>query len=250
MISLSTTVVLFFVAVLTSIISAVTSMAGGTILLSLMSLFLPFQLLVPLHGVIQLVSNSSRTVTLFRQISWRLILPYAAGLPFGVWVAINLIRQVENKEVFHLFIAGLIFYTLFKPKSWQKIVLPVPLFFFVGLCAGFLSPLVGATGPFLSPFFLRDELDKKSLVASVSMAQTLTHLLKIPAFLSLGFNYIPHLGFIAALSVAAFVGTYLGVRLLDKVNEKLFLKIFKVVLFVIACRLVVVSLMGMSGGWG
>lgn len=230
--------ILTFVSVSTSMVSAVTGMAGGIILLSMMTLVLPHHVLIPIHGVVQLVSNSSRTFTLFRSISWRLIVPFCLGLPIGVLFSYLLIKEIHNTQIFYLLISGLIFFVLFKPRKLKSIVLPTWCFFFVGAVSGVLSLLVGATGPFLAPFFLRDDLDKEELISTKSCAQTLTHLLKIPAFLSLGFPYDEHLILIGSMTVAAVLGTFLGIKVLHRINEELFLRIFKAVLFLIACRLI------------
>lgn len=55
------TVLLFFSAVGTAAISAVVGMAGGVTLLSIMILFMPLNAAIPIHGIVQLVSN----ITLF-----------------------------------------------------------------------------------------------------------------------------------------------------------------------------------------
>ena len=78
----------------TSILSGVIGMAGGIILLSVMLLFLEPLTVIPLHGVVQLVSNSSRTWIqrehVERSIVWRYALPL---LPLG-FAAIRLSRQI------------------------------------------------------------------------------------------------------------------------------------------------------------
>jgi uncharacterized protein len=239
---LAMTMILFVVSIATSMISAVTGMAGGIVLLSFMTLILPHHVLIPLHGMVQLISNSSRAITLFKEIRWSLLLPFCIGLPFGVFLSLYIIRQIDNKEIFLLLIALLIFYSLFKPKAKTNYLLPAKLYFVVGLISGFLSLLVGATGPFLAPFFLRDDLNKRELIASKSFAQFSTHLLKIPAFLSLGFDYQAYSLLIIILSIAAITGTVIGVKVLNSIPEALFLKIFRAILFVIACRLVIVAL--------
>ena len=54
-------------ALATSMLSAIVGMAGGIILLSVMLLFLDPLVAIPLHGVIQLISNGSRTVTVVKR---------------------------------------------------------------------------------------------------------------------------------------------------------------------------------------
>ena len=41
----------------------------------------------------------------------------------------------------------------------------VPMFIYpiIGLIAGFVTIFIGATGPLIAPFFLRDDLDKEGI---------------------------------------------------------------------------------------
>jgi len=63
----------------TSLISGVLSMAGGMILMGVMSSLLSIPTAIVLHGVAQTISNGSR-VWLYREyICWSILLPYSVG---------------------------------------------------------------------------------------------------------------------------------------------------------------------------
>ncbi|MCP5464870.1 MAG: sulfite exporter TauE/SafE family protein [Deltaproteobacteria bacterium] len=230
--------ILFLLSTATSILSGTIGMAGGIVLLSLLTFVLPFELLIPIHGTAQLVSNFSRLLFLRKNINLIVLKWYMVGSVFGSLLSVLVIKSVENKEVFLLLIAGIIFYTLFKPKKLPKIQIPLWAFSFVGFGAGFLSLLVGATGPFIAPFFLRDEFSKEEIVATKAAVQCFTHFLKLPAFFYLGFAFSEHLGFIMVLSAGAIVGTKIGVSILKGLPEKQFRILFRLALFAAACRLV------------
>jgi uncharacterized membrane protein YfcA len=63
-------------------------------------------------------------------------------------------------------------------------------------------------------------------------------LAKIPVFLSLGFAYSEHWLLLTLLVVAVIGGTFLGKKLLGRISEALFLKIFQIVLAAIAVHLI------------
>jgi len=63
-------------ALATSVLSAVVGMAGGIVLLSVMLLFLDPLVAIPLHGAIQLVSNSSRSLIQREHVRWSFIGSY------------------------------------------------------------------------------------------------------------------------------------------------------------------------------
>ena len=205
-------------------------MSGGTVLLSLMTFVFPVYTLIPIHGAIQLVSNSSRCFFLRSDVIRPIFLYFLLGLPFGTFLAIKIIKSLEGPGLALLLIFLLITYTLFRPKKLPELKIPYWGFTFVGLGVGVLGPLVGATGMFLAPFFLRDDFSKNQIIATNSSVQILGHLIKIPTFIYLGFSYMDHALIILLMSIATIMGTHYGVGLLRKMNERIFRKIFRAAL--------------------
>ena len=115
---------------------------------------------------------------------------------------------------------------------------PTPLFSLVGFITGSISPLTGAVGPFLAPFMLGANLEKKELVATKAVLQTFTHSLKIIVFLSLGFDFLENLSIILAASACTIIGSKVGTSALGKLSDKRFNILFKLVLLGAAVRLI------------
>lgn len=206
-------------------------------MLSLMTFFLPFHLLIPIHGMVQLVSNSTRTWYLRKWLKSKMILPFLIGSPLGALVSTLLIKKLDSPNIPLLLIATMILYTIFKPKRLPELKLPNWAYGIIGFISGMLGILVGATGPFLAPFFIRDDLSKEEVVANKSGMQIITHATKVPAFFYLDFKYFDHMPVIAAMTLAAVLGTKYGVILLGKINERVFRIFFKSLLMVAALRI-------------
>ena len=102
-----------------------------------------------------------------------------------------------------------------------------------------LGIFVGATGPFLAPFFLRDDFDNEEVIATKAVCQTWIHLLKVPAFLALSFDYGPYAPMLAALIAAVIGGTYFGKHLLKLISKERFVFWFQLVLALLAIYLIV-----------
>ena len=213
-------------------------MGGGITLLSVLTFFLPYQLLIPIHGVVQLVSNVSRTFYLRDNIKWDFVIPFVIGAPFGFFIAYFLLTKISNPEYYFLILALFILYTIFKPKNIPHIKLKTKGWFFLGATAGLQGSLLGAIGPLTAPFFLRDDISKEEVIGTKAFQQIFIHFLKIPLFLSLSFNYFEHADYLILLSFAAVTGTFIGVKLLKKMDEKLFKILFKTILFLAAIRLI------------
>lgn len=227
---------LFICASLTSIISAVSGMGGGVVLLSILTIFLNISVIVPIHGIVQLISNSTRTWLLRDNVIKKIFLWFCLGIPIGTMIAIKIIKSIQNQEIFLIFIAILIFYSVFKPKKLPEIKLPFWCFSFIGIAVGILGPLVGATGPFIAPFFIRSDFTKEQIVATKSSVQVVGHLVKLPTFFYLGFNYFEHINLIVVLTAGALLGTHLGVKILGKIQDKSFRYIFKGALLLAGIR--------------
>lgn len=223
--------------ILTAIISGVVGMAGGVTLLSLMTFFLKFEAIVPLHGIVQLSSNMSRFFFLKKFINRKIAVFFFMGAPIGTLIAYTLITSIPSERFVLIPMAFLIFYTLFKPKKLPPLMIPIWAFAFLGVLTGFLGPLIGATGPLLAPFFLRPDLTKEEIVATKAVTQMFTHLLKIPLFIKLAFPYQEYAVPLVIMVICATVGTKLGVMLLGKVSEDLFKKIYQFALLMAGIRI-------------
>jgi uncharacterized membrane protein YfcA len=108
----------------------------------------------------------------------------------------------------------------------------------MGMAVGFLNTTVGATGPLIAPFFLDIGLSRQALVGTKAACQSLGHVAKLIVFGVAGFAYLAWLPLLALLSVMVVAGTWIGSHILDRVSERAFVIAYRVVLTLIALRLV------------
>tara|TARA_Y100000746_G_scaffold164360_1_gene141725 strand:+ start:306 stop:1052 length:747 start_codon:yes stop_codon:yes gene_type:complete len=242
-------IVLIFAAFITSSISAVLGMGGGIILLGIMAIIIPEGYkVIALHGMVQLFSNSTRTYVFRQYIKKNIIKQFFSGALIGVIISIIIIIMLINYfnvgsaneikvEVLKPFIGFFIVWYLFLkgPKKERKINSFVP----VGLVAGLSSIFIGAVGPLIAPFFLRKDLNKEHVIANKAASQMITHFTKIPLFIYFfNMNYKSELNILLPLIIAVYLGTNFGKKILSFIPEKLFKKLFKITLFIIAIRLI------------
>jgi uncharacterized membrane protein YfcA len=226
------------VSLAASALSGVIGMGGGVLLLAVMATVLAPPLVVPLHGVVQLTSNSTRAVTLLRHVDWRIVLAYCPTLIAGVFFGLQFYRESEMewfRPLIGLFVLGFLIWDRLRPKRLQ---LPLWAYLPAGFVGGVITILIGASGPYLAAFFLRDDMDKESIIATKAMVQMVGHLLKIPAFLSIQFDYFAHLDLLLPLLACAVGGTLVGTWALGKMGERIFRIFFRLVLLALALRLV------------
>ena len=104
---------------------------------------------------------------------------------------------------------------------------------------GALNTVVGATGPLIAPFFLDLGLERRALVGTKAACQTSGHLAKAVVFGVAGFAVAAFLLPLALLSAGVIAGTWIGSRILGRVSETTFVRLYRTVLSLVALRLVV-----------
>tara|TARA_B100001113_G_C20993534_1_gene571626 strand:+ start:96 stop:878 length:783 start_codon:yes stop_codon:yes gene_type:complete len=245
-------IILIISAFITSAISAVLGMGGGIILLGIMAIIIPEgYMVIALHGMIQLFSNSTRTYIFRQHIKKNVIKNFSIGALIGATISgliIFILIQFFNvdsanqikvdflKPVIGVFI---IWYLFIKGSKGLKNKKESTSFIKVGGISGISSIFIGATGPLIAPFFLNSKFKKDNIIANKAAGQMITHLTKIPLFIYFfNVSYIGEYSILLPLIAAVYIGTNLGKKILSFIPEKTFKILFKLCLSVIAVRLI------------
>jgi uncharacterized membrane protein YfcA len=233
----------------TSILSAIVGMAGGIVLLSVMLLFLDPLVAIPLHGVVQLVSNSSRTFVQRAHVQWPIIRAYSVLLIPMSFVGL-MIAQSLSPPIARLIIGGFVLVATWAPGlllmgAHPEKSNPHRRFVLLGGVVGTVNMTVGATGPLIAPFFLNLGLSRQGIVGTKAAGQALGHLVKIVVFGIAGFAFADHALPLALLCVMVIAGTWIGSTLLESVNELWFKRLFKTTLTLVAVRLLVIEIIAL-----
>ncbi len=243
-------IILIFSALITSSISAVIGMGGGIILLGIMAIIIPQgYMVIALHGVIQLFSNTTRTYIFRKHIKKNIVNKFLIGSFVGAFlsgVIIFLLVQFYEvksasdikvdflKPIIGVFI---LWYLFLKGPKKEK---DNQSFIKVGGISGLASVFVGATGPLIAPFFLNSKLTKENIIVNKAACQMITHFTKIPLFIYFfNVNYIDEYSILIPLILSVYIGTNLGKKILSFIPERIFKILFKVCLTMIALRLIV-----------
>jgi uncharacterized membrane protein YfcA len=237
--------ILAVAAFATSMLSAIVGMAGGIVLLSVMLLFLEPLVAIPLHGVVQLVSNSSRTWVQRKHVEWRIIGAYCLLLLPMSFVGLQIAESL-SPAVARLLIGVFVLIATWAPSllllgTHPERSNPRRRFVLLGGAAGMLNMTVGATGPLIAPFFLNLGLKRQGIIGTKAASQALGHLAKIAVFGIAGFAFPEYALTLTLLCAMVVAGTWVGSQALESVNELWFKRLFKTVLTLVALRLVILE---------
>ncbi|MFZ2100212.1 MAG: sulfite exporter TauE/SafE family protein [Oricola sp.] len=235
-ISLGTAALLVIASIFTSAVTAAFGVGGGVMMLVLMGLFMPVAALIPVHGVVQFGSNAGRAWHMRRSTVLPLLLPFAAGGLVGAFAGGALVTDLPEallKTVLAVFIIVL---------TWVKLPpLPgvrSPLAFGIGgAISTALTMFIGATGPLVAALMAKTFDNRQQVVANSAVAMATQHVLKVGVFGVLGFNLAPWLPLAFAMIGSGYLGTLLGAKSLERMDEARFRFWFRIGVTVLAVEL-------------
>lgn len=229
----------------TAVLSAVVGMAGGIILLAFMLLYVDPLVAVPVHGVVQLLSNGSRTWIQRVHVDWSIVGRYGLLLLPAGYLGILLALRLPP-EATKLAIGLFVLAATWRPGWLLLGAHPEKAdrdrrFLVLGGAAGFLNTIIGATGPLIAPFFLNLGLTRQALVGTKAACQSFGHLAKVALFGFIGFAFADYALLLLVMSGLVVAGTWVGSQLLERTNERTFTILFKTALTLVALRLVLLE---------
>jgi uncharacterized membrane protein YfcA len=217
---------------LTSMITASLGVGGGALLLVIMAVWLPPVAVIPVHGLIQLGSNTGRAALTWRRIDWRVIAAFAPGVLIGAGLAAWLLVELPP-AIWQLTISLFVLYLCWGPPLPKKSFGQVGIFF-ASAVTSFLSLFVGATGSLVAAFIRHIHPDRFVTVATFATAMVLQHAPKALVFGLAGFLFEEWVLFVMAMIACGFAGTWLGLRLLDRLGNRYFHRLFRLTLTLLA----------------
>jgi uncharacterized membrane protein YfcA len=220
----------------TSAITAAFGIGGGIAMLALMGLFVPVASLIPVHGAVQLGSNTGRAWHQRAFVRMDIAKPFIAGSVVGAVFGVFLVVQLPD-ALLKLILGGFILVL-----TWARIPgidrLNKAGLAVASVVLALLSMLVGATGPLVAVLLARFfQNDRKALIATSAVALTTQHLLKIVVFGLAGFAFWEWVPLVAAMILSGYVGTIYGTALLERMPEATFRKWFRIGISVLALDL-------------
>ena len=242
--------------------SALTLFSGfglGTLLMPVVAIFFPVEVAIAMTAMVHLANNLFKVALLGKKanrsvllsfgvpavvsallgalvLGWLSVVPPVLGYSaFGSHIQVSPLKLVVGMLI-------LAFVTLELSPRFASIALDRKYLPFGGVVSGFFGGLSGHQGAFRSMFLLKSRLGKEEFVATGVM---LAVMVDISRMLVYGWKMSgQHSGvewrLVVAASVSAFVGAYVGSRLLTKIT-------IRAIQVVVSVLLVVVALGLMSG---
>ena len=234
---MNATLALSAVSFLTSLLTAALGIGGGLGLLAVMPSFVPISAVVPLHGVTQLASNTSRFLIDYRRADTRRLPAYFIGACLGAGVGYFFIGYIPE-----FYLSGILggFILL---CTWTEMVKRlgrlITNFFSLAFIQTFLSLFVASVGLLSQPVLIKQGLAKNRVIVTHAMQMSVLHGLKVFAFMVAGFPFLRHWKIMLVMIVGSAAGSYFGGFCRDRIPEKLGVMALKAGITFFACKMIV-----------
>ena len=215
-------VALFLLVTFGSLLTSLTGLGGGTLILAGLLLIYPPEIALPLHSFTQFTANAIRTGLFFRVVNWKVVGAYACLILPAAWFGAELFEYF-NSSFLKILVGTLILISVIPWKFQLKSEPRTSTFIFAGALSGFLGIFVGAVGPMVTPLFNRLPLGREGNLSTKSAGQMCLQFSKIIAFGgAAGINYMAMKDNIGVLVLGSFIGVAISIPIGKKIPQKHF----------------------------
>ncbi|HET8902801.1 MAG TPA: sulfite exporter TauE/SafE family protein [Saccharospirillum sp.] len=225
---------LVFVSYITSAITAALGIGGGATLLAIMANLLPASAVIPLHGVVQLGSNTGRLTLLFRAVDWRLVLWFSIGSLIGSIAGAGASTHMPPAGL-QVAMGAFILYTAWLPPI--KLPSGKKFLSLLGVVTSFISMIVGGVAPLVFTAIKPMFAERTALVGTMAALISGQQLLKVLFFGFFGFVFTDWYLMLALMLFTGYLGTLTGRVFLERLTAEQVQPVLKAVLTVMAVRL-------------
>jgi hypothetical protein len=249
------------VSVVAFVTSGVTLFSGfglGTVLMPAFALFFSVPVAVAATAVVHLANNGFKLVLVGRQADWRVVRRFSAPAAIAAIAGAYLLsllagvpalgtyhlggRQFQVTTVKAVIGAVIIVFAWFEAsRRFERVTVPERYLALGGAVSGFFGGLSGHQGAVRAVFLLKVGLDKQAFVGTSVVSAVVVDTVRLLVYgLTLSTRRVHELpdqilGVIAAAGGSAFLGAYIGTRVLHHVT-------LRVVQMAVATMLIVVGL--------
>ncbi|MCK6585995.1 MAG: sulfite exporter TauE/SafE family protein [Polyangiaceae bacterium] len=226
------------------VLTAVLALAAGTlggvvgfgsavILLPLCNFLFGPRAAVPVLTIAALLGNLSRAGVSFREIDWKAVGLYLSGAVPAALAGSILFVKLEAQWLPALF-GGFVIASV-PARRWAKrndLTMKAKHLPVLGAAMGFLSAIVSTTGPLNAPFFLSYGLVGGAYLATEALGAAGVHITK--ALVYGRFQVAETRELVAGLAIGAcmIAGSYLGKKLVSRIEPARFIQVVEVLLIV------------------
>ncbi len=234
----------FIICIVALLVSCVTLFSGfglGTVLMPAFALFFPLPVAIAATAIVHLANNLFKVALVGRKADWGVVLRFSIPAAFAALLGASLLNGLAGLPVIETYdfagrthqvlpinmVIGLLIIVFalleFSPR-FADLKFPPRYIVFGGLLSGFFGGLSGNQGALRAAFLIKAGLDRDAFIGTSVVSTVIVDTVRLAVYgLSfyrdkLGTLQPDVIGVVTAATVAAFLGAYIGARLVTKVT--------------------------------
>ncbi len=234
-------VVISLVAIFVAALTLFSGFGLGTILMPVLALFMPIPVAIAATAVVHLANNVFKAALVGRKADWSVVARFAIPGALAAIVGAVLLELFADSSAITTYTllgsshsittVGLVigsiivaFALLDILPRFKDLAFDRKHLFLGGALSGFFGGLSGNQGALRSAFLIKLGLDKEVFIGTGTMSAIIVDLARLLvygiAFYSVQFNSLPSdlFGLVLVAMVSAFLGSFIGSRLMKKVT--------------------------------
>lgn len=232
--------ILFFLsAFIAEIVGTIAGFGSSTIFLPVALFFVDFKTAIILVAIFHISGNISR-ITFFKHgLNWKILATFGTPSVLLALLGANLIDVIPQDILKLILGIFLISFSAFSLRN-SKVAIPANKKMLVagGTLSGFLAGLIGTGGALRASFLTGFNLEKFTYIATAASIALVTDATRIPVYVSQGFLDEQFYYYIPVLIGLAVAGSYLGRKIVGKINQDLFRKIVLIAIILVSIKFV------------
>ncbi len=249
-------VIIAIVAAFASLLTFFSGFGLGTILTPVFVIFFPVEIAIALTGIVHFLNNIFKSILTFKNINWRIGFKFGIPAIIGAFIGAQVLLYMLDTPVIHsysinerifeitpvkLVVAALmLFFALFEIIPFLKALeFKENKLYIGGLISGFFGGFSGNQGALRSAFLLRTGLSKEGFIATGIFIACLVDLTRLPIYLGRmsTTNIQDNFLLLVVAILAAFMGAFIGSKLLKKIKLAFIQWTVSIMIFILAIAL-------------
>jgi uncharacterized protein len=238
---------IFAVAIAAGSVAAIAGFGIGSLLTPVFALHSPLKLAVAAVAIPHLLATSVRLWMLRAHIDRTLLLTFGLTSAAGGLIGALLYSAAGNPVLTTVFGSALVLTAMLElTGAARRIRLRGAAAWIAGAASGLLGGMVGNQGGIRSAALLGFETTRLSFVATATAVALLVDLARMPVYILDQRAALPQLAWtIAAASLGALAGTFIGKRLLDRIPERIFRPAVSLLILALGLYMLTLGIRGM-----
>lgn len=229
---------LYLSAMVAEIAGTISGFGSSSIFLPFANQFFDFKTALVIVAIYHIFENTTRLSLTYRHFDKRIFLLFGIPSVIATIIGASLVEEINTHLLKMILAVALILFASYSLWNPRIQITPTPWMGRIGgALSGFTAGLIGTGGVLRGAFLTLFQLRKEQYIATISAITLLVDATRIPLYLEGGFLGTQHYVLIPILFCIAFIGSYIGKVIVQRIETEILRKIILIAIILMSLYL-------------